>query len=132
MTNNASEPETRLPAPKMWLLTRHDKFSMEHLIERYIEFFEETEDGRRAESDLAGSVETVFPPGPRLDVPGEPADHRVEQQVDVDDDHGWGWSGRVAERIASSSNSSTSRLSAVRSTPGRSEDAWGTSLYGSL
>lgn len=37
----------RLPAPIMPLLTEHDEYSMAHLIERHVEFFEEDRDGNR-------------------------------------------------------------------------------------
>jgi hypothetical protein len=43
--NDPNEP-TRLPAPAMPLLTRHDEYSMAHLIERHIEFY-----GRDAKGD---------------------------------------------------------------------------------
>jgi hypothetical protein len=36
---------SRLPAPPMPLLTPHDEYSMAHLIERYIEFYEDPRDG---------------------------------------------------------------------------------------
>jgi hypothetical protein len=47
MSDEPSERAVRLPPPKMWLLTPHDKFSMEHLIETHIEFVQETEEGER-------------------------------------------------------------------------------------
>src|SRR6476659_9731806 len=47
MSDELSERPVRLPPPKMWLLTPHDSFSMEHLIERHIEFVQETEEGER-------------------------------------------------------------------------------------
>jgi hypothetical protein len=55
--DGVSEPAVRLPPPKMWLLTRHDKFSMEHLIEKHIEFTQETEDGDRSVALHAKYVE---------------------------------------------------------------------------
>jgi hypothetical protein len=47
MSDEPSERAVRLPPPKMWLLTPHDKFSMEHLIETHIEFVQETEESER-------------------------------------------------------------------------------------
>jgi hypothetical protein len=43
-TENPAEL-SRLPAPAMPLLTPHDEYSMAHLIERYIEFYEEQRGG---------------------------------------------------------------------------------------
>ena len=48
MSDEPSEPAMCLPPPQMWLLTPHDKFSMEYLIETHIEFVEETEEGERS------------------------------------------------------------------------------------
>jgi hypothetical protein len=47
MSQDMNERAVSLPPPKMWLLTPHDKFSMEHLIEKHIEFVN-TEDGDRS------------------------------------------------------------------------------------
>jgi hypothetical protein len=40
-----AEKGARLPPPKMWLLKKHDKFSMGYLIEKHIEYFVETKEG---------------------------------------------------------------------------------------
>ena len=48
MSKETTERAVRLPPPKMWLLSPHDKFSMAHLIERHIEYVVETEDGERS------------------------------------------------------------------------------------
>jgi hypothetical protein len=48
LSDERNERASPLPPPKMWLLTQHDKFSMEHLIEAHIEFVQETEETERS------------------------------------------------------------------------------------
>jgi hypothetical protein len=40
---NEEEDDTRLPPPELPLVTRHDRYSLAHLIERYVEFVTEAE-----------------------------------------------------------------------------------------
>ena len=55
---NTEEPagSPRLPAPAMPLLTPHDEYSMAHLIERHIEYYEEPRDG----DDRTVALDPVF------------------------------------------------------------------------
>ena len=58
-SGGANEPEaaqTRLPAPVLPLLTRHDKFSLAHLIERHLEYAQISEKG----GERAVALPSVF------------------------------------------------------------------------
>lgn len=52
--NQAEPAQTRLPAPVMPLLTKHDQFSLAHEIERHIEFTQETKAGGTRSVALPG------------------------------------------------------------------------------
>src|SRR5262249_48300741 len=41
-SDETAEEPVRLPAPKMWLLTRHGRFTMAHVIEEHTEFVRRT------------------------------------------------------------------------------------------
>jgi hypothetical protein len=56
-SNAEEDKKSRLPAPKNYLLTKHDRFSLEHEIGDHISFVQETKDGERL----------VAPPGKFLE-----------------------------------------------------------------
>ncbi len=47
-SNDAEDEKTRLPSPKTYLLTKHNRFSLEIELSDHITFYEETKDGDRA------------------------------------------------------------------------------------
>ncbi|MGI4793464.1 MAG: hypothetical protein ACRYG8_05130 [Janthinobacterium lividum] len=56
-SNQEEEVQSRLPPPALPLLTKHDRYSLAHEIERHIEFFVENEDGDRPVALSGGFVD---------------------------------------------------------------------------
>ncbi len=54
-SNQSEAPKTRLPAPVLPLLTRHDRYSLAHEIEKHIEFTAETDNGATRPVALPGT-----------------------------------------------------------------------------